>query len=110
METGSNPEYDELNSILFEIQTKWPRDEDDIFIENCEKCGGDGYIDKIENLTGKRTRDCKRFISGGIRHTSILFLYSCLFADNEFTLEYLLSDYDHERYSLDSLFFDHSRR
>jgi hypothetical protein len=83
--TGSNPEYDELNSILFEIQRKWPRDEKDIFIENCKRCGGDGYIDWAENATKKRNRDCKRPMMKNIRETCIYFLYSCLFSDDTYS-------------------------
>jgi hypothetical protein len=107
--TGSNPEYDELNSILFEIQTKWPRDEKFIFIENCKKCGGDGYIDRAENVKSKRDRDCKRYILKGIRHTSVLFLYSCLYADNKFVDKYLDYDSEHDRYNLVFLFFEETK-
>lgn len=105
--TGSNPEYDELNSTLFEIQKKWPRDEKDIFIENCKKCHGDGYIYWTENATEKRWRDCKRYISGGIRHTSVHFLYSCLFGDTEFVSHYLWYDNTLERYSLHLSLFEY---
>ena len=103
--TGSNPKYDELNSILFKIQTNWKRPDEYVFIENCQKCLGDGYIDWVENATDKKHRDCNRFMSGDIRHTSILFLYSCLYADNQFVSEFLEYDPNTEEYSLDSEIF-----
>ena len=82
--TGSDPKYDEINSKIFKIQNELDRYEDEIFIMNCLKCKGDGYIDWIKNARGKINRDCKRPLMKNIRETSVYFLYSCLFGNESY--------------------------
>jgi hypothetical protein len=89
---GSDPKYDEINSIIYKIQIELKRDEPDIFIMNCQKCKGDGYLDWIENTRGKIISHCQRPIMKDIRETCIYFLYSCLIADQQYTSHFINSN------------------
>jgi hypothetical protein len=51
--TGGNQEYDEINYIFYTAQQSWGKNDSNIFFVYCPKCGGDGFLDWIENVKGK---------------------------------------------------------
>jgi hypothetical protein len=109
---GSDPNYDEINSKIYQVQKHHlNRDESDIFIMNCLKCKGDGYIDWVENVRGKIDRDCKRPLMKNIRETSIYFLYSCLFEDQSYSPNFIYySSFSEDYYiNFESNFFNHPK-
>jgi hypothetical protein len=88
--TGSNPNYDKVNSEIYKVQLlDLNRNESEIFIMNCLKCNGDGYLYWTENATDKTNRDCRRLLMKNIRETCIYFLYSCLFAERSYSPNFI---------------------
>jgi|WetSurMetagenome_2_1015567.scaffolds.fasta_scaffold148959_2 hypothetical protein len=55
--TGGDPKYNDLNYNLYNAQISWNRKNREIILFCCTKCYGEGYIEWIENATGKQLID-----------------------------------------------------
>ena len=75
--TGGDPKYNDLNYDLHNAQISWNRKNREIILFCCTKCYGEGYIEWIENATGKQLIDGEELlINPG--WNSVEFLLSAL--------------------------------